>query len=51
MVGTPVYEHDRLPVGARLQGPAIVESPYTTIVVPTRWEAEVDPYRALVLRR
>ncbi|MEX2548012.1 MAG: hydantoinase/oxoprolinase family protein [Chloroflexota bacterium] len=51
MVETPVFEHDRLPVGSRLNGPAIVESPFTTIVVPTRWEAAVDPYRALVLRR
>jgi N-methylhydantoinase A len=51
MRDTPVYAHDLLPIGARLSGPAIVESPFTTIVVPDRWEAEVDMYHALVLRR
>jgi N-methylhydantoinase A len=48
-VETPVYEHGRLGRGMRLEGPAIVESPFTTIVLPPGSRAELDPYLNLVI--
>ena len=49
-VTTGIYERDRLGPGARLEGPAIVESPLTTVVIPPGHHAEVDGYRDLVIR-
>jgi N-methylhydantoinase A len=49
-VETPVYDEAGLGVGARLSGPAIVESPFTTVVVPPGASLTVDPYRNLVIR-
>ncbi len=37
-----VYDRDRLPAGAELAGPAIVESMDSTLVVPPGWRARVD---------
>ncbi len=48
---TMLYERDRLPVGAWIDGPAIVEQFDSTIVVPDRWRAAVDGYRNLILSR
>lgn len=48
-VETPVYEHGRLGRGMRLEGPAIVESPFTTIVLPPGSRAELDRYLNLVI--
>jgi N-methylhydantoinase A/oxoprolinase/acetone carboxylase beta subunit len=36
--------------GAWLDGPAIVESPFTTVVVPPAASLAVDPLRNLVIR-
>jgi N-methylhydantoinase A len=47
---TPVYAHDRLPVGASLSGPAIVESALTTVVLPPGSDLTVDPYQHLHIR-
>ncbi|MDO8484403.1 MAG: hydantoinase/oxoprolinase family protein [Candidatus Limnocylindrales bacterium] len=47
---TPVYDEALLGPGARLAGPAIVESPFTTVVVPPGASLTVDPYRNLVIR-
>jgi N-methylhydantoinase A len=47
---TAVYERDRLAPGARVAGPAIVESPLTTVVIPPGRDAEIDGYRDLVIR-
>ena len=41
---SPVYLREKLPAGARLAGPAIVEEPATTIVVPPGDSARVDEY-------
>ncbi len=49
-VESSVYERDRLEPGARVAGPAIVESPLTTVVIPPGHHAEIDAYRDLVLR-
>jgi N-methylhydantoinase A len=48
-VQTPVYEHGRLGRGMVLAGPAIVESPFTTIVLPPGSRAELDRYLNLVI--
>ncbi|MDX1483456.1 MAG: hydantoinase/oxoprolinase family protein [Alphaproteobacteria bacterium] len=45
----PVYERERLTVGARLTGPAIVEQMDATTVIPAGWRAEVDAYGNLIL--
>jgi N-methylhydantoinase A len=47
---TPVYDEALLGPGAQLAGPAIVESPFTTVVVPPGASLSVDPYRNLVIR-
>jgi N-methylhydantoinase A/oxoprolinase/acetone carboxylase beta subunit len=38
----PVYDGDRLGHGQRVDGPAIIESVNTTIVVPAGYRAEYD---------
>ncbi|MEW6440583.1 MAG: hydantoinase/oxoprolinase family protein [bacterium] len=44
-----VYEMDRLRPGNRLRGPALVEHPTTTLVVPSDRSVTVDEYRTLWL--
>jgi N-methylhydantoinase A len=46
---TAVYERDRLSLGARLYGPAIVEQLDATTVVPPGWSATVDESKNLIL--
>jgi N-methylhydantoinase A len=48
---TPVYDRARLPVAARLAGPAIVEELGATTVIPPDWSAAVDPFGNLILER
>ena len=48
---TPVYARPRLPLGAELPGPAIVEQPDTTTVVPPGWVTRVEASGNLLLRR
>jgi N-methylhydantoinase A/oxoprolinase/acetone carboxylase beta subunit len=50
-VPTAIYERARLPLGARLAGPAIVEQDDTTTVIPTGVTARVDDAGNLRLRR
>ena len=50
-VPTAIYERDRLPRGARLAGPAIVEQIDTTTVIPPDVTALVDEVGNLRLRR
>jgi N-methylhydantoinase A/oxoprolinase/acetone carboxylase beta subunit len=50
-VATPVYARARLPLGARLPGPTILEQPDTTTVLPPGWTAEVEGSGSLRLRR
>jgi N-methylhydantoinase A len=49
-VSTAVFERARLPVGARLDGPAIVEQSDTTTVIPPGVVARVDDAGNLRLR-
>lgn len=46
---TPVYEYGLLGRGMRLDGPAIVESPFTTVLLPPGSRAELDSYLNLVI--
>ncbi|HEX2483278.1 MAG TPA: hydantoinase/oxoprolinase family protein, partial [Methylomirabilota bacterium] len=45
-----VYDRARLPVGARIEGPAVVEEPESTTVLPPGTAAEVDPWANLLVR-
>ncbi|MGH7342385.1 MAG: hypothetical protein ACREKH_18010, partial [Candidatus Rokuibacteriota bacterium] len=46
-----VFDRDALGRGARLAGPAIVEQPDTTVLVPGGHVGEVDRFGNLLLRR
>jgi N-methylhydantoinase A len=48
---TPIYDRDRLGVGANFAGPAIVEQFDATSVVPPGWHASVDRFGNLILER
>jgi N-methylhydantoinase A len=50
-VATMLYERDRLPVAARIDGPAIVEQFDATTVIPPRWSAETDRFGNLILTK
>jgi N-methylhydantoinase A len=47
-VQCPVYDRARLPVGATITGPAIVEEPESTTVLPPGTTAEIDAWANLV---
>lgn len=49
-VETQIYERDRLPAGAVFEGPAIIEQPDTTTVVPPRTHLRVDDYGNLIIK-
>ena len=40
---TPVYDYQRLRAGHQIKGPAIIEVPTTTVVIPTAMTGVVDP--------
>ena len=44
MVDTPVYDGATLGAGAAIAGPAIIEQPGTTIVLPTGQAARIDDF-------
>jgi N-methylhydantoinase A len=48
---TPVYRLPGLVAGNRVAGPAIVETPVTTIVLPPRHAATVDAYLNVAIER
>jgi N-methylhydantoinase A len=50
LVATPVYDYPSLGADARISGPAIIESPLTTVVLPPDAQLTVDAYRNLVIR-
>jgi N-methylhydantoinase A len=49
-VDTPVYDYQRLQAGHQLTGPAIIEVPTTTVVVPGGATATVDSLGNLVMQ-
>jgi N-methylhydantoinase A len=50
-IETPCYDANQLKHGNLIEGPAIVEDPTTTIVVPKGAELTVDAYHNYILRR
>lgn len=48
-VETPVYDMASLQAGNRVEGPALIESEDTTVVVAPDWDVEVDTQGALLL--
>ena len=50
-VSTPVFDGDRLRAGNRIAGPAIIEEPTTTVVIPESFVATVDTRRSYHLNR
>jgi len=49
-IATPVFQREMLGAGAVLEGPAVVEQMDSTVVIPPRMRAEVDPYGNLLVR-
>jgi N-methylhydantoinase A len=49
-VEAAIYERDKLPVGAAFEGPAIVEQPDTTTVMPPGTLCTPDKYGNLVIK-
>ena len=49
-VDTDIYEREILPVGATFEGPAIIEQPDTTTVMPPKTRCRVDNYGNLVIK-
>ena len=49
LIDTPVYDYERLGAGATVRGPAIVELPFTTTLVPPEHKVTVDRYMNLVM--
>jgi N-methylhydantoinase A len=44
----PVFERRALATGQTLDGPALIEERETTIVIPPRWRAVVDPTACII---
>jgi len=47
----PVYRWSELPAAKKIDGPALIEDPYTTIVVPSFFEFEMDERHCIHLRQ
>ncbi|NIJ09229.1 N-methylhydantoinase A [Sphingomonas vulcanisoli] len=50
-VKAKTYERERLEIGARLEGPAIIEQFDSTVVVNPGWRGRVDEFRNLIIER
>lgn len=48
-VDTDIYERSQIPIGATFNGPAIVEQPDTTTVIPPRSSCKVDSYDNIII--
>lgn len=46
---TLIYDRYRLPAGAVIEGPAIVEQMDSTVVIPPKFKAEVDEYGNIII--
>ena len=49
-IDTPVYDYERLGSGAVVKGPAVIELPFTTTLVPPDHKVTVDPFMNLVMQ-
>src|SRR5271166_1782912 len=50
-VDATIYDRERMPAGQRIQGPAVIESLESTIVVPPGWQAKMDDDGFVLLTR
>ncbi|HZA56095.1 MAG TPA: hydantoinase/oxoprolinase family protein [Candidatus Udaeobacter sp.] len=48
-IDTPVYDYGRLGAGTVVKGPAVIELPFTTTLVPPEHKVTIDPYLNLVM--
>jgi len=48
-IETSIYDYSLLGAGARIKGPAVIEFPFTTTLIPTGFCATVDDYANLVM--
>ncbi len=48
---TPAYDGTRLKCGDRIAGPAIIEEPATTVVIPASYDCTVDKVKNYILSR
>ena len=49
-IDTDVYDFDKLFCGNAITGPAIIETPITTILVGSKQQAKVDDYKNIILQ-
>jgi N-methylhydantoinase A len=49
-IDSPVYDYERLGFGALVKGPAVIELPFTTTLVPPEHNVTVDPFMNLVMQ-
>ena len=50
-IDCPIYERERLKGGNRVPGPAVIEQPDSTVLIPPSFRAEVDLRGRLVMTR
>ena len=48
---TPVYDSEKLKAGNIIKGPAIIEVPTTTAVIPSNYQCKVDDYGNYIITR
>src|SRR5712692_2745273 len=48
-IETPIYNYALLGAGSRIKGPAVIELPFTTTLVPPGFNVTVDDYADLVM--
>jgi N-methylhydantoinase A len=49
-IDTDIYDYTRLAPGAHVKGPAVVELPFTTVLVPPGFQVTVDEYLNLIMK-
>jgi N-methylhydantoinase A len=50
VIDTPIYDYHGLGVGITVKGPAVIELPFTTTLVPPDHKVTVDPYMNLIMQ-
>lgn len=48
-IDTPIYDYSLLGAGARIKGPAVIELPFTTTLVPPGFQMTIDDHLNLVM--
>lgn len=46
---TNIYDREKIPVNAEINGPAIIEQLDTTIVIPPKFTSKVDQYKNIII--